>query len=129
MANVQAGAGRSSIAWLLFALKGRASRQSYWLALLLQICVNGVLIGQLVGGDDATFGGLAAVVSPIMMIATVYSNLAVTVKRLHDIGYSGFLALAIFVPLVNIFFTIWVGVVPGTPGPNVYGEAPDSAPA
>ena len=64
-----------------------------------------------------------------MMIATVYSNLAVTVKRLHDIGYSGFLALAIFVPLVNIFFTIWVGVVPGTPGPNVYGEAPDSVPA
>ena len=61
--------------------------------------------------SEATFGGLAAGrqsdhddrhgLSPIIAIA---------VKRLHDIGYSGFLALAIFVPLVNIFFTIWVGV-------------------
>ena len=50
-------------------------------------------------------------------------------KRLHDVGYSGFLALAMFVPLVNIFFTIWVGIVPGTAGPNAYGDVPDSVPA
>jgi uncharacterized membrane protein YhaH (DUF805 family) len=33
-----------------------------------------------------------------------------------------------FVPLVNLVFTIWIGILPGTPGPNAYGEAPDRVP-
>jgi uncharacterized membrane protein YhaH (DUF805 family) len=117
------------MAWLLFGLKGRASRQTYWLSYLFLVCVNAAVVGQLLGGEEASYARIAQVVSPIVLAATIYSNLAVTVKRLHDIGYSGFLALAIFIPLVNLFFTIWVGIVPGTPGPNAYGEAPDSVPA
>jgi uncharacterized membrane protein YhaH (DUF805 family) len=63
------------------------------------------------------------------VLATLYCNLAVAVKRLHDVGYSGFLALALVIPLVNFAFTIWVGILPGTAGPNRYGNAPDTPPA
>jgi uncharacterized membrane protein YhaH (DUF805 family) len=115
--------------WLLFSLRGRASRQTYWLSYILLICLNAVVVGQLIGGEEATFGSVAEVIAPFVIIATIYSNLAVTVKRLHDIGYSGFLSVAIFVPVVNFFFTVWVGIVPGTVGPNAYGDAPDSPPA
>ena len=115
--------------WLLFSLRGRASRQTYWLSYLMLVCLNAVIVGQLFGGEEATFSEVAAAVGPVVIIATIYSNLAVTVKRLHDVGYSGFLSAAMFVPLVNFFFTIWVGVLPGTAGPNAYGDVPDSVPA
>ena len=51
-------------------------------------------------------------------VAILYANIAIAVKRLHDIGYGGFLAVAILIPIVNLAFNIWVGVLPGTPGPN-----------
>ena len=117
------------IAWLLFSLKGRASRQAYWLSYLLLVCLNAIIVGQLIGGEEASFSRVAQAVGPFLIIATIYSNLAVTVKRLHDVGYSGFLAVAMFVPLVNFFFTIWIGILPGTAGPNPYGDVPDSVPA
>jgi len=129
VANAHIAPRRSSIGWLLFGLKGRASRQTYWLSYLLLVSLNAVIIGQVIGGDEASFSRAAEVLGPFVVAATIYSNLAVTVKRLHDIGYSGFLAVAIFVPLVNVFFTIWIGILPGAAGPNAYGDAPDSLPA
>jgi uncharacterized membrane protein YhaH (DUF805 family) len=122
------GGPRSPLAWLLFSYQGRISRSLYWTSYVLLIAINGVLVGQLVGGEQASFHRLAQAVGPIIIIATIYSNLAITVKRLHDIGYSGFLALAIFVPLVNFAFTIWAGIVPGAPGPNSYGDTTDAPP-
>jgi uncharacterized membrane protein YhaH (DUF805 family) len=61
----------------------------------------------------------------LALFATLYCHLAVSVKRLHDAGYGGFLAAALFVPLVQLIFTIWVGILPGTGGPNRFGEAED----
>lgn len=128
MASPQTGS-RASLSWVLFSIKGRISRQIYWLAWGLLVCVNGVLVGQLVGGDDATLYRIAELVGPLVILATVYANFAVAVKRLHDVGYAGFIAIALFVPLVNIGFTIWVGLLPGSQGPNAYGEAADRIPA
>lgn len=129
MPILQPGGRGSQTAWLLFGLKGRISRRIYWLSLVLLISINGVLVGQLFGGEEASFNRLAQAVGPFVILGTLYSNIAITVKRLHDVGYAGFLAVAIFVPLINFAFTIWVGVLPGTPGPNAYGEAPDARPA
>lgn len=117
------------LAWLLFAMKGRVSRQLYWLSYLLLVCLNAALVGQLLGGEEASFSRIAETVGPLVILVTIYSNLAVSVKRLHDVGYSGFLAIAMFVPIVNFVFTIWIGLLPGTAGPNAYGDVPDSVPA
>jgi uncharacterized membrane protein YhaH (DUF805 family) len=95
----------------------------------LLIAVNGVLIGQLLGGEHASFNGLAQTLGPFVILGTLYSNVAIAVKRLHDAGYSGFLAFALFIPLVNFAFTIWIGILPGTAGPNAYGDVTDSIPA
>lgn len=46
--------------------------------------------------------------------------LAVTVRRLHDMGLSAWWALLAMLPVVYIVFAL----VPGTPGENKYG--PDS---
>ena len=109
-------------------MKGRVSRHVYWLAYALFVSVNGVVLGQLLGGEEASFSRIAETGGPLVILVTIYANVAVTVKRLHDVGYSGFLTVAMFVPVVNLVFTIWIGILPGTPGPNAYGEAPDRVP-
>ena len=119
---------RTPLSWLLLSLKGRISRGIYWLSYFFLICVTSVVVGQLIGGEHASFFTVAQMIGPFVITGTVYANLAIAVKRLHDIGYSGFLAAAMFIPIINFFFTIWVGIVPGTAGPNPYGEAPDRVP-
>lgn len=44
-----------------------------------------------------------------------------TVKRVHDLGYSGWLALLNLVPLVNVFFSIWLILKKGQLQQNQYG--------
>lgn len=110
----------------------------YWLATVLLVTANGAVMFQAIGTPElaeqigarqASFHALASVLALFTVPITVFSNVAVAMKRLHDMGYSGFLALALFVPFVNIGFTIWAGIVPGTPGPNQYGQATDVPPA
>ena len=50
--------------------------------------------------------------------------LAVSVRRLHDSGRSGWFVLLLFVPLINLF-CIALLCLPGTPGPNRYGPQPE----
>ncbi len=114
--------------WLFFGLKGRISRGIYWPAYLLIICVQSALLAQLAGAEQASFHGLALSIGPMILLVSLYSSVSISVKRLHDVGYSGFLALAILIPFLNLGFAIWVGLLPGTSGPNPYGDAPDVTP-
>jgi len=129
VANLRAVRRPSPILWLLFGLKGRISRHVYWLTYLIIIAVQSAVLSQIVGEEEASLHPLAASVGPIVLAVTLFVTLAVSVKRLHDVGYGGFLAVALFIPFVNIGFTIWLGILPGTPDPNQYGDAPDIAPA
>ena len=119
----------SPIAWLFLSFRGRVSRQVYWLTFGYMVSVVAVVTGQLLGEQEGIFFQLAQVAWPFVILGTVYVQLSVSVKRLHDMGYSGLLALASFVPFVNFLFTIWVGLPPGTDGPNAYGDAADRPPA
>ena len=86
------------------------------------------MLVQIIGGEQASYNRFVSAILPAVLLITLYSNIAVAVKRLHDLGYAGFLALALLVPFVNLAFTIWVGILPGTAGPNRYGPAPDVPP-
>jgi uncharacterized membrane protein YhaH (DUF805 family) len=44
-----------------------------------------------------------------------------TIRRLHDLNQSGWLSLLILVPLVNVFFMLYVMIAPGTKGSNNFG--------
>jgi uncharacterized membrane protein YhaH (DUF805 family) len=119
------------ILWALFGLKGRSSRQIYWLSYLLVVCLQSalgaqILEGRLIGDDQ---GGLHRVVAggfgQLLLLSSLFPIFAVSVKRLHDIGHADFLGLAVAIPFVNVAFAIWLGVVPGSGRPNRYGDRPD----
>jgi uncharacterized membrane protein YhaH (DUF805 family) len=58
----------------------------------------------------------------IAFIASLWSNIALAVKRLHDLDKPGIAALILFVPVVSIVAFLLLCLFPGQPGPNRYGR-------
>lgn len=69
------------------------------------------------------------ILSPLLFIIVALSLIILsvfqTMKRLHDLGKSGWYSLLNFLPLVNLAFGMYLLLVKGTPGPNMYGEDPN----
>jgi uncharacterized membrane protein YhaH (DUF805 family) len=114
----------------LFGVDGRIGRLRY-LAWSLAMTVAAMLIagiGMLVAYGLsgmtsllAIAGGLVAVVA---FIAMAVIGIQIGVKRLHDIGWSGWLLLVNLVPVVGSVFAIIMLVVPGSAGANRFGPPP-----
>jgi uncharacterized membrane protein YhaH (DUF805 family) len=119
---------KTLLVWTFFALKGRIGRRVYWLAQLFIIALDSVFVLQLLGGEEARYHGVAVAVTPFLLVVSAYSTIAVAVKRLHDFDTSGFVALALCIPLLDMAFRIWAGIVPGTSGPNRFGAIRDVPP-
>jgi uncharacterized membrane protein YhaH (DUF805 family) len=59
----------------------------------------------------------------VVNLLLTWPALAVSVKRWHDRDKSGWWVLINLVPLIGMVWTlIENGLLPGTPGPNPYGE-------
>lgn len=114
----------------LFGVDGRIGRLRY-LAWSLAMTLVAMIIGGIgmLGAYGlssntsllAVVGGLAAAVAVIAMIVL---GIQIGVKRLHDIGWSGWLLLVNLVPVVGSVFSIIMLVVPGSTGANRFGPPP-----
>lgn len=63
----------------LFSFNGRLRRQNFWIGWLILLGVGVVL-------------GWIPLLGTLISIGLIWPNLAITVKRLHDMGHSGWLA-------------------------------------
>ena len=52
------------------------------------------------------------------------SNIMLSIRRIHDIGYSGWWFLIVLIPYIGWLFGILIYFVPGTVGGNQYGPDP-----
>lgn len=93
---------------------GRASRSEYWWFQLF-----GVLAGAAAG---ALSDGLGAAVS----VALLLPSIATGVRRLHDVGRSGWWLLIAFTGIGVLLLLYWL-VKGSDPRPNAYGEGPARA--
>jgi uncharacterized membrane protein YhaH (DUF805 family) len=87
--------------------------------------VLAVLIGFSIGvvnlqSDDAA---LRRVVAPVVLIVAIII-LSTEVSRFHDIGWSGWFVLLMFVPLLNLIIFLLLVLVPGQKTNNKYGDPP-----
>jgi len=110
--------------WYLEVLKkyavfeGRARRKEYWMFILLN-----VIFLILASGIHGVFDGYYIILI-IYIIAMIIPTISVIVRRMHDIGKSGFW---IFIRLVPIIGGIWMLILLCTEGQtwkNQYGEDP-----
>ena len=100
--------------------RGRAPRPEYWYWVLFQVLL-GVPLAII---DGVAFGQYAGVFLGLGALAMFLPNLAVTVRRLHDIDNSGWWILISMVPLVGGIALLVMACLPGTAGPNRFGENP-----
>ena len=102
----------------LFSFRGRIGRDRFWAMIFLAL-ITLLLVGWLVSGIPDPIGRALRVLVVILWFWVMLTNFA---KRLHDLDRSGFLALGMFIPLIDLFMLIYLGCVRGNPGPNQYGE-------
>ena len=54
----------------------------------------------------------------ILIIIGVFS---ITIRRWHDLGFSGWFSVLNFIPIVNLFVGFYLLLKKGEPGANKYG--------
>ena len=96
---------------------GRAIRSEYWYWILF------IIIADIVAGIiDYAIG--IQVVTSLFGLATLLPNLAVAIRRLHDLDRTGWWIFIGLIPLVGwIILIIWY-CTRGTAGPNRFGPDP-----
>lgn len=99
---------------------GRSSRAAYWYWVLFAVIV--AVVAYIV---DLAIG--APILTGLTSLALLLPGLAVSIRRMHDVGKSGWWILISLVPLIG-FIVYLVFVLQPSQGPNQYGERPDTAP-
>ena len=108
--------------WYINVLKnyavfsGRARRQEYWMFFLFNFIF--ALAASLIG--MFTFG----VVYILYGIAVFVPSLAVAVRRLHDIGKSGWYWFIVLIPVAGPIWFLVLMCTDSQPGENQYGPNP-----
>lgn len=116
--------------WFMKALKqyadfnGRARRKEYWMFVLfyyLFIILASIIDTSLGLAFEGTGVGI---VTTLFMLITLIPGIAVGVRRLHDIGKSGWMWLVGLIPLVGAIWLLVLFATNGNLGENKYGANP-----
>ena len=121
--------------WYLKVLKqyadfsGRARRKEFWMFTLFHfifVFILAFLIGFSGGGFESneTPSFIMIGVFAIYALGTIIPSLAVTVRRLHDIGKSGTWYFISFIPYIGSFWLLILMCMDGNNGTNKWGENP-----
>ncbi|PNW27048.1 DUF805 domain-containing protein [Formosa algae] len=100
--------------------KGRARRQEYWMFVL----INTAISWSLAILDYFVGSGIFSAISGLYSLAVFIPGLAVSVRRLHDIGKSGWFLLLIFLPIIGWIWLIVLMATDSEHGPNAWGDNP-----
>lgn len=102
---------------------GRARRKEYWMFQLVNALIFALLVaGALITKSRPLFFLLVLGYA----LATFVPGLAVGVRRLHDIDFTGWWLLISLVPLGGPVLLVF-HLLEGSPGPNPYGPDPRAA--
>jgi uncharacterized membrane protein YhaH (DUF805 family) len=104
---------------------GRASRSEFWWFYLFTVLVS-LVFNVLSGGNAGSFFGI---VSALVSLALLLPSLAVGVRRLHDIGRSGWFLLFALIPLAGIIILIVWWARAGDVSDNAFGATKTGATA
>jgi uncharacterized membrane protein YhaH (DUF805 family) len=117
--------------------QGCASRSEYWwwtLFTFVTYLVLGLLtfaVGTATSRDGGRTPGALAIPLIILLVAfflgILLPTLALTVRRLHDAGYSGLLALLLLLPYLGSLIILIFALLPSSPAGVKYD--PPSAPS
>jgi uncharacterized membrane protein YhaH (DUF805 family) len=109
--------------------KGRARRSEYWFIQLFLVLTNlaaAAIDLALMNGDVDRFiaNGGGGIVGLVWILATIVPAVAVLIRRLHDIGKSGWWALISLVPFAGAIVILFFTVQESQAEANSFGPSP-----
>ena len=113
----------------LFSFQGRVNRAWYFWhtfldgAVAIGLILAIVIVGGMLGNP------LFALPAVGVAVAAGVAELAITVKRLHDIGRPGWHWWLLLIPFYNIYLGLSLLFKRGSIGPNEFGTDPLGTPA
>ena len=104
---------------------GRARRKEYWMFFLFNMIFAfcAAIIDNILGlkfNQDTPYGFLYLVYG----LFTFLPGLAVLVRRLHDVGKSGWWYFIAFIPILGAIWLLVLLATDSNPGSNEYGANP-----
>ena len=111
-----------------FNPSGRASRSEYWWYWLFGLIIAGVLgvIGGFVSGNGGREQTWVGIIFDIFSFLMSVSIICASIRRLHDIGKSGWNVLWNLIPFFGSIYLLILMIRPSEPEPNSYGLPPVS---
>ena len=97
---------------------GRARRSEYWYYVLCYAIIS--IVVNLLSQASSVF----AIIGTVVGLALICPTVAVEIRRLHDIGKSGWYLLFNLIPLVGAIILIVWFCKDSEPGDNAYGPNP-----
>ena len=98
-----------------FTIEGRASRSEYWwFTLFLIIAQIGLTTIDLSLGTPLS----------LLILAMIPASITVMIRRLHDLGKSGWMWFIVIIPLIGALGLLYWFVSDGQPHANEYGAVP-----
>jgi uncharacterized membrane protein YhaH (DUF805 family) len=112
---------------------GRARRSEFWFFVLFNIIFSVValildnVIGTTISLHDNTYGDIPmpyGYIYILYVLAVFIPGLAVTVRRLHDVGKSGWMYFIILIPIIGSIWLLVLLFIDSQTGRNKWGENP-----
>lgn len=111
-------------------LSGRARRTEFWMFTLISGIISLVL-----GALDSFFGNSPfsgssnfSPISNLYSLVVFIPSIAVSVRRLQDIGRSGWWLLLVLIPVIGWIALIYFNIQDSEPGENRFGPNPKEYP-
>jgi uncharacterized membrane protein YhaH (DUF805 family) len=104
--------------------RGRARRSEYWYFVLFNFifAIAAMLLDNLLG---ISFGGIGyGFIYLAYGLVTLVPGLAVMVRRLHDVGKSGWMFLVVLIPIIGAIWLLVLLFTDSVPGENKWGPNP-----
>jgi uncharacterized membrane protein YhaH (DUF805 family) len=107
----------------------RATRSEYWFFALFNLLITAglLLLGTLLANSDGSLAETSAIAGFLLLLwwaAIFIPSLAVSIRRLHDAGYSGWLYLLVLVPYLGGFVLFVFALLVSQSTDNIWGKAP-----
>ncbi|WP_299396979.1 DUF805 domain-containing protein [uncultured Gelidibacter sp.] len=107
--------------------KGRARRTEYWMFMLFHLLIIFVLAFLSVILEDVGMSQIGLFLLVVYVLMSFLPALALTVRRLHDTGRSGWYYLLSFIPYVGGIIIFVFTVMDSENGTNNWGPNPKLA--
>ena len=113
---------------LLFRFDGRINRAKFWAGIAATWAISiglWILIGMAFAANVSAIYVFVSLVAIAGYVGIIWMGLAISIKRWHDRGKSGWWVLIGLIPLIGpIWALVETGFLEGDPGDNQYGPNP-----